>query len=47
MISALHDCIEPILACRHESSSVAIVQAFEKETFLTIKKVINFPKCNI
>ncbi|CAL1261517.1 unnamed protein product [Larinioides sclopetarius] len=45
MIFALHDCIEPILACRHESSSVALVQAFQKETFLTIKKHLLDPLC--
>ncbi|GIZ00953.1 WASH complex subunit 4 [Caerostris extrusa] len=38
MIYALHDCIEPILSCRHESSPSVLLQAFQKENYLTIKK---------
>ncbi|GFT12835.1 WASH complex subunit 4 [Nephila pilipes] len=46
MISALHDCVDPILACRHQSSPSVLLQAFQKDTYLTIKKHLLDPLCN-
>ncbi|XP_035232006.1 WASH complex subunit 4-like, partial [Stegodyphus dumicola] len=46
MISALHDCIAPILSSHHESSALILLNAFQKETYLTIKKHLLDPLCN-
>ncbi|GFR04888.1 WASH complex subunit 4 [Trichonephila clavata] len=46
MISALHDCVDPILSCCHPSSPNILLQAFQKETYLTIKKHLLDPLCN-
>lgn len=39
MISALHDCVAPILATRHESSPQVLLEAFERESYAIFKKV--------
>lgn len=46
MISAIHDCVDPILTCRHLSSPDVLLQAFQKETHLTIRKHLLDPLCN-
>ncbi|XP_054719352.1 WASH complex subunit 4-like [Uloborus diversus] len=46
MISALHDCVSPILASRHESSPRILLDAFEKETYSTLKKHLLDPLCS-
>ncbi|PRD23224.1 UNVERIFIED_CONTAM: Washc4 [Trichonephila clavipes] len=46
MISALNDCVDPILSCCHPSSPDILLQAFQEETYLTIKKYLLDPLCN-
>lgn len=42
MISALHDCVAPILATCHESSPQVLLDAFEQEIYSILRKVIFF-----
>lgn len=46
MISALHDCVSPILATRHESSPQVLLDALEKESYSILRKNLLDPLCS-
>ncbi|XP_015922482.2 WASH complex subunit 4 [Parasteatoda tepidariorum] len=46
MVLALHDSVRSILSSRHESTPEALLFAFQKEIYLTIKKHLLDPLCS-